>query len=854
MTIQRKRVAKRLASGLLAGALALGGLAISGSSVSAKTPSSPTTKRLSGADRYDTAVAITRNQIPADNPKALVIASGESYADALAAASLTYSATNPDLTAILLVKKDSIPASVADYLSDIKSGFASLTSPSVFIVGGTSVISTEVENAVKSALAVTGDLAPAVISRKDGANRYETAKKIGDTTGLTTYNDTMILVGGDSWADALIAGSLASEKGWPIALVPAGGITADASTQAMVDNYLKLTSSVKQFVIFGGPAAVPSSVEQYLASTKSVPPANIRRIAGADRYQTNLFANLYLANGVTGEFFTVEVALASGQAPWDAIAASAWAAAKGAHILLTPTAGGSANAATLAATLSGLASLGVNPSAHNNLWVLGGKAAVSDAARAGYIAAAANDLTSSLSGCDASRTGFTLTLSGGLTSAEGVAAASHSAMMDLITINGVKVTAANGGISELNTPGTPRRTIYSVTVSTANKLAATQTIKFAGWTEATAVGTYTPTRSIASATCVVGADTLRPTTDGTPLAWAGSLGAASTTSAGAHMYIKFSEPVTLGDGVSVSAGSVRRLIAASAANVSTSGSTSPVTKLDSSGKEWLVEFDPADTGIGATGAGDVLELAASAIKDQAGNTPAVPVQATAAADSSALTAPKASVIAVRCVATPSGDSTVNATVTSGVAIKIETDSGAKGNSWTMTVTNVRGTIIPTVTVDSTAKTIAIVADTKYHTSGDIATVMANNMQTDAIVGDFTVTSAAATALSATLLGPVKATGGTSDCQLVLTADEPFTAGGNFSVTIANTPQTSGKAINLDEDFTSTGDIGNVLDTVRVVLITTSTLGAGSLLFADADDGLSDIKGNNTTTAIGFTAG
>ena len=63
MNYQRKRVAKRLASGLLAGALALGGLAISGGTASANTPSSPSTNRIAGADRYETAVAIARNQL-----------------------------------------------------------------------------------------------------------------------------------------------------------------------------------------------------------------------------------------------------------------------------------------------------------------------------------------------------------------------------------------------------------------------------------------------------------------------------------------------------------------------------------------------------------------------------------------------------------------------------------------------------------------------------------------------------------------------------------------------------------------------------------------------------------------------
>jgi len=833
LTIHRKRVAKRLASGLLAGALALGGLALNGGAVSAKTPTSPTTNRISGADRYETAVKIARNQISGNDPKALVIASGESSADALAAASLTYSASNADKTAVLLVRKDSIPESVSDYISDIRLGFSALTSPSVHVIGGTSVISAEVLDGITAALAVPGDLAPAAVVRRSGDDRYGTAKAIGEVTGNTTYDDTMILVGGNSWADALVAGPLASEKGWPIALVAPSGLSGDSKTQ--VDNYLALTSSVKKFVIFGGPAAVPPSVEQYLVGTKLVSPANIRRIAGADRYQTALFANLYLANEVGSPWTTATVALVSGQAPWDAIAGSAWAAKNGAHVMLTPTASPELSGVTLGATLSGLATEGY-PS-NGTLYVLGGKAAVADSAKTAYIAASNNDLTSTLSGCDASRSSFTVTLSGKLSSGESGAFASNSATLPLFKVDGTALATATGGITVVDSPGLPTRTIYTVTVSSA--LTATKEIKFAGWADGTAVGAYTPTRSVAASSCVIASDLVKPTTSKV-LAWSGNLGAAATTGAGAGMYIKFSEPVTLGAGGSVAAGLVKRFVGGVAASASTSGSVSPVTQLDAGGTEWFLEFNPDDTGLGNTSALDVIELSASAVKDQAGLNPALPIQGTAAADAAA---PAAAVGAIRCVRTN------DATVTSGVAINFPL-AGTAGNLWSMSVINSRGLLIPSVVVDEVAKTITITADTMYHTSGDIATVMANQMLTDAVIGSYAVTSAAATKPTATVI-PAKATGGVNTCTALLGADEPFTASANFTVTVNNVPATV-TSITVDADYTSTGNISAVLATGKQIVFTTTQVGSASMLFADADDGLSDIRGTNQKSAINFT--
>lgn len=135
MSIWTSRGATRKAAAAIAVALFASMLAIT-TPAGAQTPASPTTNRIHGADRYSTAVAVARNQVGAAGPTAgLVIASGEQYADSLSAAVLT-SDTRP----LILVPKDSTPASVTDFILDYKSVLAANTT-TVYFMGGVNAIS-----------------------------------------------------------------------------------------------------------------------------------------------------------------------------------------------------------------------------------------------------------------------------------------------------------------------------------------------------------------------------------------------------------------------------------------------------------------------------------------------------------------------------------------------------------------------------------------------------------------------------------------------------------------------------------------------------------------------------------------
>ena len=209
MNIRTKRANKRSFGarrhGTFASLLAFAGQA------GAQSPVSPTTNRIHGA-----AVTPLRwrwpNLLGAGNPTdGIVFASGESYADALSAAVLT-TANRP----ILLVGKDSIPASVTDFISeDYKSSMAG-ASPTVYFVGGTESISAANMTALQTAISVAGDTTPPTFTRLSGADRYATAAAVAAVPNIMTATDNLILVSGESWADGVSAAALSAETGWPI--------------------------------------------------------------------------------------------------------------------------------------------------------------------------------------------------------------------------------------------------------------------------------------------------------------------------------------------------------------------------------------------------------------------------------------------------------------------------------------------------------------------------------------------------------------------------------------------------------------------------------------------------------------
>lgn len=169
MINQRKRVAKRLASSLLAGALALGGLAISGSAPAGAVPiEEDEDLRIAGDNRYETAAdvaATIEDEVGA--PDTVIVANGENFPDALAAASLT-----DEQYPILLVTSASVPSDTRDRMNRLADSV-----DDVLIVGGEAAVSAGVEEEIADIFEDSD------VTRIAGEDRYATAAAVADEVG-----------------------------------------------------------------------------------------------------------------------------------------------------------------------------------------------------------------------------------------------------------------------------------------------------------------------------------------------------------------------------------------------------------------------------------------------------------------------------------------------------------------------------------------------------------------------------------------------------------------------------------------------------------------------------------------------
>ena len=146
------------------------------------------------------------------------------------------------------------------------------------------------------------------VTRLYGANRYETAFKAADE--LKTLRggkqfDSVIIACGTNFADALAGSYLAAVKDAPILLVQPNMVKK-------VTNYIKTNLRAGGTVyILGGKNAVPESMEAGLGGF------NVKRFAGANRYETNL---MILKEAGVGD---QEILVATGTNFADSLSASA---------------------------------------------------------------------------------------------------------------------------------------------------------------------------------------------------------------------------------------------------------------------------------------------------------------------------------------------------------------------------------------------------------------------------------------------------------------------------------------------------------------------------------------------------
>ncbi len=362
MSIRTKRATKRsfaavIAAGLIASVLAL-------VAAPASAGATVTLKRYSGIDRYATsALAATGAFTTGGN--AVVLVSGENYADGLSAAGLAGAVAGP----VLLSHPTTLLGSTANAIAAIDTGSGSAaTKLTVHVVGGVNAISEDVVTSL-TGLGYT-------VSRISGADRYKTAVAVGEkirsltTIGSVVSKTTAILVSGQNFADGLAAGGLAYQLKLPIVLTDGTSLTAE--TKAFLDAEVNAAARV---LIVGGTAAVSAAVATEVEGLKNALVAiDVDRVSGADRYATAVELAKYRSKAAVlqGNAETVtNIMLVSGESFADALSSAAKAGAAATMTLLTPAAALDSGASTWMATK--YASI-------TNVFVTGGTSAVSTAA------------------------------------------------------------------------------------------------------------------------------------------------------------------------------------------------------------------------------------------------------------------------------------------------------------------------------------------------------------------------------------------------------------------------------------------------------------------------------------------
>jgi SpoIID/LytB domain protein len=262
-------------------------------------PNPPGVSRVSGADRYATAAAISAQHYSAKAP-VVYITSGENFPDALVGGAVAAQQNAP----LLLTTPRGIPAVTASELKRLQPA-------TIVILGGKSAVTAAVATAL-APYASTGK-----VSRISGADRYETSAKASSATFAPNVANVLIATGAN-YADATVGAPAAARHASPVLLVPPTG-----SIPAPVAAELKRLQP-KAITILGGTASVSTSIEKAL---KAFSPT-VGRWAGANRYAT---AAVVGQQKVFSPVSTVYIA--TGENYPDALAGAAAAGMKGAPIL-----------------------------------------------------------------------------------------------------------------------------------------------------------------------------------------------------------------------------------------------------------------------------------------------------------------------------------------------------------------------------------------------------------------------------------------------------------------------------------------------------------------------------------------
>ncbi|RDW22210.1 hypothetical protein CWR48_00450 [Oceanobacillus arenosus] len=210
-------------------------------------------ERLSGKNRYETAIEVSQNGWADDSVDKVIVARGDDFSDALAGAPLAYAWDTP----ILLTPSDRMLDST---LAEIER----LGAEEVYVLGGDIAVSKNAQQSLENA--------GYSVSRIKGNLRYDTAVAIAEELTDGT-SEQVVIANGHNFPDALTIGSFAAQAGVPILLTKDSDLP-DATANALTD------LGVKQTLVVGGTQVVSDDVKAQLP--------NAERLSGSNRYGTNI--------------------------------------------------------------------------------------------------------------------------------------------------------------------------------------------------------------------------------------------------------------------------------------------------------------------------------------------------------------------------------------------------------------------------------------------------------------------------------------------------------------------------------------------------------------------------------------
>ncbi|MBK5222918.1 MAG: cell wall-binding repeat-containing protein [Acidimicrobiia bacterium] len=185
--------------------------------------------RLSGPNRYSTAVEISRDAFPAGAGVAYVTV-GTAFADAVASGPIAGAA---DGGPVLLTETGSLGVDVVDELRR-------LDPDRIVVLGGTSAVGAGVEAQLEG-------IAP--VERIRGADRYATSVALSAAT-FAPGIDVVYLATGRSFPDALTSGPAAVADGAPVLLIDGRHIPPSVAAEI-------LRLQPEHLVVLGGTSAIP---------------------------------------------------------------------------------------------------------------------------------------------------------------------------------------------------------------------------------------------------------------------------------------------------------------------------------------------------------------------------------------------------------------------------------------------------------------------------------------------------------------------------------------------------------------------------------------------------------------------